>query len=156
MTNLDQTDKGILYLLQQDARNNTTSGIGEQVGVSSTTVGNRITKLEEESVITGYNPTIDYEKAGLDHHLLLTATVPTHNRTQIAEQALGIHGVVTVRELLTHQQNLEVEIALSTRKGIEDTLDELAELGLEIVRSELLKRELNRPADKFGKEVVEE
>ncbi|SFC77417.1 hypothetical protein SAMN05444422_1284 [Halobiforma haloterrestris] len=77
-------------------------------------------------------------------------------RSQLAEQALDIHGVVTVRELLTHHQNIELEIATSTRKEIEETLNELAELGLEIVRNELLKRELHKPADNFGKEVAED
>ncbi|WP_312908269.1 Lrp/AsnC family transcriptional regulator [Natronosalvus caseinilyticus] len=48
---LDSVDKGILYLLQEDARNNTTNAIGEQVGVSSSTVANRITKLEENGEI---------------------------------------------------------------------------------------------------------
>lgn len=156
MDDLDPINKGILYLLQQDARNNTTSGIGEQIGVSSTTVGNRITKLEESGIVTGYLPTIDYEKVGLDHHLLLTATAPIDKRSQLAEQALNVHGVVTVRELLTHQQNLELEIATATREGIEETLNELAKLGLELVRNELLKRELHRPADNFGKEVTED
>ena len=42
---LDNVDKGILYLLQQNARTNTTTTLGERVGVSSNTVGNRITKL---------------------------------------------------------------------------------------------------------------
>jgi len=156
MVDLDPTDQGILYLLQQDARNNTTSGIGEQVGVSSTTVGNRISKLEEKGIVTGYQPTINYEKAGLDHHLLLTATAPMDKRSQLAEQALDVHGVVTVRELLTHHQNIELEITTSTRREIEETLNELAELGLEIVRNELLKRELHQPADNFGKEVAED
>ncbi len=156
MVALDPTDQGILYLLQQDARNNTTSGIGEQVGVSSTTVGNRISKLEEKGIVTGYHPTIDYEKAGLDHYLLLTATAPTDKRSQLAEQALNVHGVVTVRELLTHHQNIELEIAASTRKEIEETLNELTDLGLELVRNELLKRELHQPADNFGKEVAED
>lgn len=156
MSDLDPTDQGILYLLQQNARNNTTSGIGERVGVSSTTVGNRITKLEERGIITGYQPTIDYEKAGLDHNLLLTATAEMGERSRLAEEALEVHGVVTVRELLTHHQNLEIEIATSTRGEIEETLDELAELGLDLVRNELLKRELHQPADNFGREVVEE
>lgn len=156
MSDLDLTDQGILYLLQQDARNYTTSSIGDRVGVSSTTVGNRINKLEDTGVVTGYQPTIDYEKAGLDHHLLLTATAPMDDRNELAEQALDIHGVVTVRELLTHHQNLELEIATSTRQEIEETLNELAELGLDLVRNELLKRELHQAADNFGEEIVEE
>lgn len=156
MVDIDPTDQGILYLLQQDARNNTTSGIGERVGVSSTTVGNRITKLEDESIITGYTPTLNYEKTGLDHHLLLTATAPMGERSELAEEALDEHGVVTVRELLTYHENLELEIATSTRAELEQTLNDLAALGLELVRNELLKRELHRPADNFGKEVVDE
>lgn len=156
MVDLDPTDQGVLFLLQQDARNNTTASIGDQIGVSSTTVSNRIGKLEDEGIITGYPLTIDYEKAGLDHHLLLTATAPMDERSHLAEQALDVHGVVTVRELLTHHQNLELEIAASTRQEIEETLDELAKLGLDLVRNELLKRELNKPADNFGKDVVEE
>lgn len=57
-----------------------------------------------------------------------------------------------MRELLTHHQNLELELATGTRQEIEDTLNELEELGLELVRNELLKRELHQPADNFGKE----
>lgn len=45
-------DTGILYLLQENARTNTTKRIGEPVGVSSSAVGNRIQKLEERGVIT--------------------------------------------------------------------------------------------------------
>jgi len=156
MVRLDPTDQGILYLLQRDARNNTTTGIGERVGVSSTTVGNRIAKLEDRGVITGYVPILDYGKAGLEHHLLLTATAPVDDRSRLAEEALGVHGVVTVREHLAHHRNLELEIATSTRDEVEETLSGLADLGLDIVRNDLLKRELHQPADNFGKEVVDE
>ncbi|WP_225336025.1 Lrp/AsnC family transcriptional regulator [Halomicrobium urmianum] len=156
MVDLDPTDQGILYLLQQDARNNTTAGIGEKVGVSSTTVGNRINKLEEKGIITAYQPTLDYEKAGLDHHMLITATAPMDHRSKLAEDALDIHGVVTVRELLTHHQNLELEVATSTRQELEETINELAKLGLDLVRNELLKRELHKPADNFGEDTINE
>lgn len=155
MVDLDSTDQGILYLLQQDARNNTTTGIGDQIGVSSTTVGNRIGKLEDRGVIIGYQPVIDYEKAGLGHHLLLTATASMDDRSRLAEKALDVHGVVTVRELLTHHQNIEIEVATSTRRAIEETLTELAGLGLNLDRTELLKRELHQAADNFGKDVAE-
>lgn len=156
MVDLDSVDQGILYLLQQDARNNTTSGIGERVGVSSTTVGNRISKLEDDGIITGYQPVLEYEKAGLDHHLLITATAPLADRDRLAEEALEVHGVVSVRELLTNHENLELELATPTRHGLEETLAELSELGLDLIRNELLKRELHKPADNFGKHVIEE
>lgn len=54
-----------------------------------------------------------------------------------------------------HHQNIDLKIATATRKEIKETLNELAELGLERVRHELLKREPHQPADNFGKEVAE-
>lgn len=153
---LDDVDKGILYLLQQDARNNTSAGIGERVGVSSTTVGNRIDDLESENIITGYTPAINYENAGLDHHIVVTGSAPMAERSGLAEEALQVHGVVTVRELLTHHENLELELVARERQGIEDALEELAGLGIDLVRTGMLKRELNKPADHFGEDVVED
>lgn len=153
---LDGVDEGILYLLPQDARNNTTAGIGERVGASSTTVGNRISDLESADVITGYNPTIDYENAGLDHHLVVTGSAPMAERSDLAAEALRVHGVVTVRELLTHRKNLEFELVAREPQGVEAALEELAELGIDVVRSEMLKRELDKPADHFGEDVAED
>lgn len=48
---LDEVDRGILYLLQKDARHNTNKEIGDAVGVSPGTVRNRIENLEEAGVI---------------------------------------------------------------------------------------------------------
>lgn len=156
MVDLDSVDRGILYLLQRDARNTTTTGIGEAIGVSSTTVGNRINRLENEGVITGYLPTIDYEKAGLDHHLLVVATAPIADRERLADEALRVHGVVNVRELLTHHRNLALELVAAERRHVEVALAELGELGLDLVRIDMLKRELDRPVDRIGDDVVDE
>ncbi|QLG29027.1 AsnC family transcriptional regulator [Halorarum halophilum] len=155
MAGLDQVDRGILYLLQRDARNSTTAGIGEALGVSSTTVGNRINNLENENVITGYLPTVDYERMGLDHHLLVVATVPFGDRERLADEALEVRGVVNVRELLTHRRNLTVELVGTARSDVEAALTELGELGLEIASVDMLKRELDQPVDHFGSDVVD-
>lgn len=57
---LDDVDRGLLHLLQLDARNNTTAEMAEQVDVSATTVSNRIQQMEEENIIDGYAPKIMY------------------------------------------------------------------------------------------------
>lgn len=156
MVDLDSVDRGILYLLQRDARNTTTTGIGEAIGVSSTTVGNRINRLENEDVITGYLPTIDYEAVGLDHHLLVVATAPIADRERLADEALQVRGVVNVRELLTHHRNLTLELVATERRHVEAALAELGELGLDLVRIDMLKRELDRPVDRIGDDVVDD
>lgn len=149
---LDDVDKGILYLLQENARTNTTQSIGEKVGVSSSTVGNRIKDLEERGVITGYHPTVDYEKTGLDHHLLAIGTVPLDEQGTVADEILGVSGVVSVREFVSNTQNVAIELVGYSRDYIERTINDLNDLGVTIERIELMKRERTQPFNDFGKE----
>lgn len=149
---LDNVDKGILYLLQEDARNNTTAEIGEQVGVSSSTVGNRINKLEERGIVTGYHPTIDYEQTGMGHHLLVVATVPLEDQEEIVDDLVSVPGVVSVRELLTNNANLSIELVGQNKQEIEKSVGELNSMGVDIERMEMLKRVRAFPYNHFGKE----
>ncbi|WP_224338397.1 Lrp/AsnC family transcriptional regulator [Haloprofundus halobius] len=153
---LDPVDKGILYLLQEDARNNTTSAIGEQVGVSSSTVANRIKKLEEGGIITGYHPTIDYEQTGMGHHLLVIGTVPIDDQEEIVDDLVSVPGVVSVSELLTNNANLSIELVGQNKQEIEKSIGEMSELGVDIERMDLLKRVRAFPYNHFGKEFTNE
>lgn len=153
---VDHVDMGILHLLQQDARSNTTSMIGEEVGVSSSTVGNRIKRLEERDIITSYQPTLDYEKIGFDHHLLITATVPLEDLETKADELLDVKGVVNVRELLTNEQNLSIEIVGGNRRRVKNILYELNTIDIHIERTQMMNRERDRPFDDFGKEYTSE
>jgi DNA-binding Lrp family transcriptional regulator len=153
---IDRIDEGILYVLQQNARNNTTVDIGELVGVSSSTVSNRIHSLEERDVITGYHPTIDYEKAGLDHHLLVFATVPFEAQEQLIDDVIDVVGVVSVREMLTNNWNATIELVGHNRKEIQRSLAHIDALGVEIERMDMVNREVSQPYDHFGREFVNE
>ena len=77
---LDDVDRGVLQLLQMDARNTTAEGMAERVGVSASTVRNRISKLEEGGVIRGYRPILDYERANLPLRVLFICTVRARER----------------------------------------------------------------------------
>jgi Lrp/AsnC family transcriptional regulator for asnA, asnC and gidA len=61
---MDEIDKQILELLKKDART-PLSHISEEVGLSSPSIKDRITKMEQEGVILGYRPILDYAKLGL-------------------------------------------------------------------------------------------
>lgn len=149
---IDEIDRGIIYLLQDNARSHTTSSIADKVGVSSSTVANRISKLESNDVITGYQPTVDYGKAGLDHHLLVHGTVPFEDRDDIADRVLEVAGVVNVRELLSSEGNVLIEAAGESREDVEATLESIHEAGVVIERTDLVKRERSKPFDEFGKQ----
>lgn len=147
---LDRVDMGILHLLQKNARNVTTKEIGDRVGLSSSAVATRITALEDEGVITGYAPVIDYETAGLDQHVLIRATAPVDDRDSIIESVIEIPNVTSVKELVTDEGNVVVEVVSPTQDEIEAAVGKLTEAGLEVLETELLKAEFTRVFNHFG------
>jgi len=59
---LDETERAILYYLQNDARNITNAEIADKIDVSATTVGQRINDLEDRGIIQNYHTMVDYER----------------------------------------------------------------------------------------------
>lgn len=156
-TQIDRTDMAILHLLQQNARRHTTESIAERVDVSSSTVGNRIRKMEEDGVIRGYNPNIDYAKVGFDHHCIVICTTPFEDPEKYADRIIeSVNGVINVRRFLTTTCNLSVEIVAFTRSEFEASLQELNETEAKIERYELVGSEETCPFDHFGKEYTDE
>lgn len=62
---MDPLDEQIVELLQDDARM-TQQAIARRIGLSQPTVADRIRKLEESQVITGYAARVDPRKLGKD------------------------------------------------------------------------------------------
>lgn len=147
--NLDNVDRGILHLLQLDARNTTAQEIGDKTGVSPSTVRNRIDELEEGGVITGYHPQINYEAADLPLRVLFVVTASPTERSETVEDLLDIKGVVDVRETLTGKRNLYVEAVGTTTTDITRMTDAVHELGLEIESSDLIKQHQCQPFNHF-------
>ena len=69
--NPDATDWKILRELQQDARK-TYKEIGETVGMTRPAVRERILRLEESGVITGYKAEIDTDALGRALHVMIS------------------------------------------------------------------------------------
>ncbi|MFC6765804.1 Lrp/AsnC family transcriptional regulator [Natrinema soli] len=153
----DSTDHAILSLLQAESRADFTHDeIAERIDVSSSTVNNRIQRLEAEGVLKKFDPVIDYETAGAPHHILFVCTAPIVERKALCKDAIEVPNVVNTRELLTGSQNLHVEAVGMTAEDIEAVTEDLDALGLEINGSESLRTEYSRPFDHFGSEVVDE
>lgn len=151
---IDDLDKAILHLLQVNARKNTNAEIGEKVDVAATTVANRINKMEEEGIITGYHPDINYSRAGLSLYTLFVCTAPVAERRELAERALEIYGVVDVRETMAGEKNVHVETVSQSIEELERVTRELDEVGLAIHRSEILQRHQTRPFNNFGSDLL--
>jgi DNA-binding Lrp family transcriptional regulator len=142
-------------LLQHDARNNTTKEIGERIGVSDSTVSNRIAALEERGVVRGYTVLLDYEKAGVNPKLLLVCTAPANERDELAREAIDTENVVDVRKVLGGERNVHVTAVGRTVSELSATTTAIEELGLTIVDSGLVNGEYHNPFDDFGTDTVD-
>lgn len=146
---LDGVDRGILFLLQRDARNTTAQEIAEQVGVSASTVRNRIAELESGGVIEGYFPAINYEAANFPLRVMFVVSASPSERGKFVDRLLGIRGVIAVREMITGHRNLHVEVIGIDTADITRMTDAIHELGVQIESSEIMKQSRSQPFDHF-------
>ncbi|WP_458185311.1 Lrp/AsnC family transcriptional regulator [Haladaptatus sp. NG-WS-4] len=153
---IDDVDRGILHLLQRDARNTTTTEMGNAVSVSASTVGNRLQRLEADGIVKGYHPQIDYHHAGFPLRVLFICTAPIPNREEIAERALDTQGVVNVKEIMSGVDNIHVEAVATDREEVSAIGKQLDDVGLDVTNQVLVKNEHIQPFDHFGDDHVDE
>jgi DNA-binding Lrp family transcriptional regulator len=146
---LDEVDRAIVRILQEDARHNTNATISDRVGIAPSTVGNRLSRLEDAGVIRGYRPEVDYELAGFPLQVLFVCTAPITRRTEMIDRALEINGVVGVRELMTGRENVHVRVVGGSNVEITRIAGEIADIGLEIYDETLVKTEATHPSIRF-------
>lgn len=153
---LDETNRAVLYLLQRDARRLTTQEMAEKIGVSASTVRNRIEQMEEEGVIRGYHPIVDYDEAGLQLHMVFTCSAPSHERERLALEARNVASVIAIAEVIDGKDNIQIEAVGVNTDDIARINDDLEDLGLEVVDSKILKSYHTQPFDHFGQHIVNE
>ncbi len=97
MANLDETDIKLLKALQQNAKVNTKE-LCELLHLSKTPVYERIHRLENEGVITGYNARIDNKKVGLPLVVFCNVSLAVHDDEHIERFKNEIKGIDEVME----------------------------------------------------------
>lgn len=146
---IDDLDRHILHALQNDARRTSASDIASTADVSARTVRNRIERLEERGIIKGYGVDVDFERAGYQLHTLIVCTAPIHEREEIARKALDVSGVVALREVMTGEENVHVEVVGTDGDDLSRIGRDLNELGLEIVDEDIIRNEYTRSFQRF-------
>lgn len=147
---LDDIDRQIVHALMRDARNVSAPELAEEAGVTGATIRNRIARLEELGIITGYSATVDFERADGSLMNLFLCHARFGDAEAVAQRVGTIPGVINVRELLGGRMNLHV-LAVGT-----DTADlrrigrELESAGVEVEDEFLLQDELQFPYTPYG------
>lgn len=146
---LDDVDRSILYMLQQDARNSTAQDIADRAGVSPSTVRNRIDQLEADGIIKGSHPEIDYEAADLPLQVTFVISASPMKLEEYSKHLRGIQGVIDVREMLTGRRNLHIDVVGTSTTDLTRITDAIHELGVEIESSEMMRRRHVQPFNHF-------
>ena len=76
-TDIDDTDKQILRLLQTQARMSITE-LAERVNLSATPCARRIKRLEDSGIITGYHTQTDAQKLGYPLAVFIAISMDRH------------------------------------------------------------------------------
>ena len=143
---LDDVDKQLLNLLQENARSKVIE-LAEEIGVSDNTIHNRMDRLEEEGVITGYTTTTDYDQTGLRLYFHFSCTTRISERSDVAEKAMALPQIIEVTELMTGHENLHLKAVGAEDEDITAVAEQLDNLSLEINDENLIRAEHKTPLD---------
>lgn len=149
---VDEIDKRVLYHLARDARNTTAADVAEEMDVTAATIRNRIHQLEAAGILRGYLADINYKS--IEGHVTyqFSCTAPIPERDRLAQSALEVSGVVSVRELMTGKTNLAVTAVGSNTDDISRIAGELSDVGLDIEDESVVEGEYHQPYSPFGPE----
>jgi DNA-binding Lrp family transcriptional regulator len=94
----ENLDTELINALLGDGRASLRS-LAEELGVSVTTVSNHLKDLEEQGVITGYSPTIDYDRLGYDVTAVIRLNVEGGALPEITDRLREQEQMISVYEV---------------------------------------------------------
>lgn len=151
---IDETGWQILVELQKNARISFKQ-LAEKVNLSPTAVIERVKKMEEEGVITGYSAEINSRKAGFALWALLSMSINRGNPDPIVDKTLENIPEVISCWSVTGSIDVMLEVHVPSLEFLEDLLRELAKMGritTHIVLPRSTKKRITfPPREIFGK-----
>lgn len=137
---IDELNWKILKHLQKNARLSSAE-IGRQVGMSSPAVSERIKKMEDAGIITGYNTVVSTFEAGYQLKAIITLRAFMGKLKPFLEKVKTYDEVINCYRI-TGNENIVMEVALRNQKHLEAFIDQLiiyGETKTQIVLSHVVK-----------------
>lgn len=122
---LDAADRRILAALRADGRLSN-ARLAEMVGLSPTPVWNRVRRLEEQGVITGYTAEIDQKALGLADTVFIEITLDRNDMTLMRDFGERLARMKEVLEvfLVSGDYDYLARVAVNGTAGYETFLRE--------------------------------
>ncbi len=124
---LDEIDRRLIAALQADARLSYRA-LGRQIGLSQPAVADRVRRLEELGVLTGYRAGVDRGRAGLPVTAFLRVTCTGDKFRAVHRLAEELPAVLECHHV-TGEACFIVKVASADLAGLERTIDRFREYG---------------------------
>ena len=144
---IDEIDRKLLNELQLDARISYAE-LGRRVGLTTPAVIERVRKLEDAHIITGYRAEIDPAKAGLPITAFIRMSITGVDYSHIIEVAEESNEVLECHRG-TGGDSFIMKVAVSSVEHLQEVIDRLTPYGITtttIVLSSPVKRRVIEPA----------
>lgn len=127
---LDELGWDILALLQQSARLSF-SEIGRQVGLSTPAVTERVRRMEEAGIITGYHAKVDASKAGFPIVVYMRLAI-SGGENMVSRATLAVTRMTEVLEChrVTGTDSFILRAGLLSVSHLESLIDRLTPFGM--------------------------
>ncbi|MCU0356826.1 MAG: Lrp/AsnC family transcriptional regulator [Cyclobacteriaceae bacterium] len=147
---LDDTDKKILRLLQQNARL-TNKDLANKLGLSITPVFERVRKLEKRGFIRKYVAVLDNEKLNRGMVVFLHIKMQAHNHESIARLMQEVQQLDEVMECyhVTGETDFLMKVLVPDMRAYEDfVLGKLTRIsGIGNINSSIVMREVKHKTE---------
>jgi len=153
---LDATAWKIIEALQRNARLSFAE-IGRKIGLSTPAVAERVHRLEEAGVITGYHASLDAAKLGVPIRVLVRLTIPG-GELQISRTVTALKELSEISRChrITGAESFVIEADVVSIRHLEALIDRLSALGATststVLSSPVERREIQaRQVESFAK-----
>ena len=122
---LDDTDKRILRALVKDGRLSN-ADLAKSVGLSPSPCWQRVKRLEQDGVISGYTAILDHEVLGVGETVMVEVSLEQHDSEVLENFGRAMSSLPEVLEvyLMAGDCDFFVKVAANGTKGIEEFLRE--------------------------------
>jgi len=123
---LDQFDRKILALLQEDARL-TNGDLSERVNLSPSQCSRRRQRLEDDGFIRAYRAVLDRDRLGFSLVNMVTVTLATHNRDNARRFAELVSRLPEVQEAhaLTGEMDYILKVVTPDLKSLAEFVNDI-------------------------------
>ncbi|MFH1257948.1 MAG: Lrp/AsnC family transcriptional regulator, partial [Candidatus Micrarchaeota archaeon] len=94
----DELDRRIIDELLENARDSSRE-IAKRLGISTSTMIQRLTRLEKEGIVKGYSPNLDFTKLGYEFMGLIEIRIRKGALLEIQRKIAAMQGVSAVYDL---------------------------------------------------------